>query len=155
MTGRPQGACALVTGGGRGIGAACAHALADDGWSVAVLYRGGREAAEATAAAITQAGGTALAVNADITDAAACDLAFTQIENELGPVLCLVNNAGVRADNLALSIDDAGAACVSYRSTGQGAIQGQGGRAIAVDERLVDPVALLPRAVRRWYGYGV
>jgi 3-oxoacyl-[acyl-carrier protein] reductase len=107
MTGKPDGACALVTGGGRGIGAASALALADDGWSVAVLYRGGREAAEATVADIVTAGGTAIAVNADITDVAGCDLAFTSIEEQLGPVLCLVNNAGVRADNLALSIDDA------------------------------------------------
>ncbi|MDX6666253.1 MAG: 3-oxoacyl-[acyl-carrier protein] reductase [Solirubrobacteraceae bacterium] len=103
---RPDGACALVTGGGRGIGAAACHALAEDGWAVAVLYRGGREAAEATAAQIVAGGGSALAVSGDVTDGAACDAAFTEIEEHLGPVLGLVNNAGVRADNLALSIED-------------------------------------------------
>jgi len=103
---RPDGACALVTGGGRGIGAATVKALAADGWGVAVLYRGGREAAEATAAEVVANGGTALAVSGDVTDTEACARAFAEIEEQIGPVLALVNNAGVRADNLALSIDD-------------------------------------------------
>ncbi len=106
MSARPDGACALVTGGGRGIGAASVKALAADGWGVAVLYRGGREAAEATAAEVIASGGTALAVSGDVTDTAACNKAFAEIEEQIGPVLALVNNAGVRADNLALSIDD-------------------------------------------------
>jgi 3-oxoacyl-[acyl-carrier protein] reductase len=106
MSARPDGACALVTGGGRGIGAASARALAEDGWAVAVVYRGGRDGAEDTAAAIVADGGRAVAVHADITDSDACAAAFATAEERLGPVLCLVNNAGVRADNLALSLED-------------------------------------------------
>jgi 3-oxoacyl-[acyl-carrier protein] reductase len=103
---RPEGATVLVTGGDRGIGAASARALAADGWNVAVLYRSGERAATDLVEAIAADGGRALAFHADLTDAAACERAFAEVEASLGPVLGLVNNAGVRADNLALSIDD-------------------------------------------------
>jgi 3-oxoacyl-[acyl-carrier protein] reductase len=106
VSARPDNACVLVTGGSRGIGAASAQALAADGWAVAVLYRGGREEAERTADAIRSAGGTARPFHADVTDAAVCNGIFDSIEAELGPVLGLVNSAGVRADNLALSLTD-------------------------------------------------
>jgi 3-oxoacyl-[acyl-carrier protein] reductase len=58
------------------------------------------EAAQATVDAITAAGGTALAVGADVSDAAAVDAAFTRIVDELGPPTILVNNAGIIRDNL-------------------------------------------------------
>jgi 3-oxoacyl-[acyl-carrier protein] reductase len=106
MSVRPQDACALVTGGARGIGAAAARALADDGWAVAILHRTSVADAEATVRAITDAGGRAVAVTADITDPAGCDRAFTEAEERLGPMLCLVNNAGMRADGLAMSMGD-------------------------------------------------
>ena len=106
MSARPDGACALVTGGSRGIGAACVHALAADGWPVAILHRNGGDAAAATAAAVVEAGGRAITVQADITDPEGCARAFETAERELGPVLALVNNAGMRADNLALSLTD-------------------------------------------------
>jgi 3-oxoacyl-[acyl-carrier protein] reductase len=106
MSVRPQDACALVTGGARGIGAAAARALADDGWAVAILHRTSAADAEATVRAITDAGGRAVAVTADITDPAGSDRAFTEAEERLGPVLCLVNNAGMRADGLAMSMAD-------------------------------------------------
>jgi 3-oxoacyl-[acyl-carrier protein] reductase len=106
MSARPQDACALVTGGARGIGAATARALADDGWPVAILHRTSAADAEATVDAITEAGGSAVAVTADITDPAGCDRAFADAEERLGPVLCLVNNAGMRADGLAMSMGD-------------------------------------------------
>jgi 3-oxoacyl-[acyl-carrier protein] reductase len=106
MTVRPQDACALVTGGARGIGAAAARALAEDGWAVAILHRNSAAEAEAAVDAINDAGGKAIAVTADITDQAGCDRAFTEAEERLGPVLCLVNNAGMRADGLAMSMGD-------------------------------------------------
>jgi 3-oxoacyl-[acyl-carrier protein] reductase len=102
---RPTDAVAVVTGAARGIGAATAQALADDGWSVAIVHRGGEDAATALADQIADAGGRAATIRADLRDPAGLDAVFEQAE-ALGPVLGLVNNAGVRADNLALSISD-------------------------------------------------
>ena len=103
---RPEQACALVTGASRGIGAAVARILAADGWAVGVNYRSDRDAAEAVVAEIESAGGRAHAVAADVTDPSAWDDVFADLAERFGPVLALVNNAGVRADNLALSISD-------------------------------------------------
>jgi 3-oxoacyl-[acyl-carrier protein] reductase len=100
---------ALVTGASRGIGAATAEALAADGWAVGVNYRSGADAADAVVARIKEKGGTAVALQADIADPAAADDLFNRAEEALGgPILVLVNNAGVTADNLspALSDDD-------------------------------------------------
>lgn len=99
--------CALVTGASRGIGAAIAIALAAEGWPVAVNYRSGQEAAAETVARIERAGGRALTLQADVTAADQIDDAFDRLEGALGPVLVLVNNAGVRADDLALTMGDA------------------------------------------------
>lgn len=90
--------CALVTGAGRGMGATIAEALATDGWRVCVNYGTAAEEAAAVVARIEQGGGTALAVGADVADQAAVDAMFERVEDELGPVLVLVNNAGVRRD---------------------------------------------------------
>ena len=98
--------CALVTGASRGIGAAIAGALAADGWPVAVNFRAGQDAAEEVVAQIHTAGGRALAVGADVTSQVQLDALFERVEGELGRVLVLVNNAGVRADDLALSLTD-------------------------------------------------
>jgi 3-oxoacyl-[acyl-carrier protein] reductase len=106
LEGRPTDAVVLVTGAAGGIGAACAQALADDGWAVALLHRGGAEAAHALATEIADGGGRAIAIRADLRDADELEAAFGIAEEALGPVLGLVNNAGVRADNLALSISD-------------------------------------------------
>jgi 3-oxoacyl-[acyl-carrier protein] reductase len=105
MNGRPEG-CALVTGASRGIGAAIAKALASEGWPVGVNYRSDADSAEAVVREITEAGGRAIAVQADISDPEAADALFARLEEELGPVLVLVNNAGVRADGLSPQIDD-------------------------------------------------
>ena len=105
MNGRPDGS-ALVTGASRGIGAAIAKALAREGWPVGVNYRSDEEAATAVVEDITQAGGRAKALRGDISEPGAADALFTALEDEFGPVLVLVNNAGVRADGLAPMIDD-------------------------------------------------
>jgi len=103
----PEDAIALVTGGSRGIGAATARALAAGGWPVALTYRSGADAAHAVVAEIEGAGGRAAALDLDVTDAAGVEAILDRGAAALGgPVLCLVNNAGVRADDLALSITD-------------------------------------------------
>ena len=105
MNGRPEGS-ALVTGGSRGIGAAIAKTLAREGWPVGVNYRSDSEAAEAVVKEITDAGGRAKALKGDIADPDTADALFKALEEEFGPVLVLVNNAGVRADGLSPQIDD-------------------------------------------------
>ena len=105
MNGRPDGS-ALVTGGSRGIGAAIAKSLASEGWPVGVNYRTDSDAAEAVVAEITDAGGRARALQGDISDPETADALFEALEEEFGPVLVLVNNAGVRADGLSPQIDD-------------------------------------------------
>jgi 3-oxoacyl-[acyl-carrier protein] reductase len=104
---RPDNAVALVTGASKGIGAAIAKALAADGWHVAVNSRSEDVGAKATVAAIEGAGGHAVALHGDVANGAP-DKLFADAEAALGgPVLALVNNAGVRADNLAIQIEDA------------------------------------------------
>lgn len=83
----------IVTGGGGGIGGATCQRLAQESAKVAVLDRD-LAAAEKTVAQITAAGGTALALAADITQRADVDRAVQRVESELGPVDVLVNNAG-------------------------------------------------------------
>jgi 3-oxoacyl-[acyl-carrier protein] reductase len=97
---------ALVTGASRGIGAATARALACDGWAIGVNYRGDEAGAAATVAAIEADGGRAYAVRADIADPAAAGPLVDAIEERLGPVVCLVNNAGIRADALSPQLSD-------------------------------------------------
>lgn len=97
---------ALVTGGSRGIGAAVARALAAEGWAVGVNYRSGADAAASVVDAIEAAGGRALAVPGDVAEPSAADALLGAVEKRFGPVLVLVNNAGVREDGLAVQIDD-------------------------------------------------
>jgi NAD(P)-dependent dehydrogenase (short-subunit alcohol dehydrogenase family) len=87
------GRTALVTGAGRGLGRAIALALAEDGAAVALLARSLPEV-ESAADEITAAGGTALALGADVTDPAAVAGAVAAATARLGPPLIVVNNAG-------------------------------------------------------------
>jgi 3-oxoacyl-[acyl-carrier protein] reductase len=103
---RPPDACALVTGASRGIGAAIAVGLAGDGWPVAVNYRTDADGAAATVAAIEAVGGRAVSFQADVADPQAPAGLVEAVHRELGPIGVLVNNAGVRADGLALSLSD-------------------------------------------------
>ena len=85
MSPREDG-CAVVTGGTRGIGAAIAQRLRDDGFKVVAVSRNGGDA------------------TCDVTDPVAVTETFTSLAQEHGPILVLVNNAGIRDDTLAISM---------------------------------------------------
>ena len=96
MTGQDlRGHVALVTGGSRGIGAAVAVALAEAGAAVAVNYRERADDANAVVTGITAKGGRAIAVAADVSQAAAVTKMVEQVAAAFGPIDILVNNAGI------------------------------------------------------------
>ena len=90
---------AIVTGAARGIGAATAERLARDGFAVGVLDLD-EGACETVAGRIRDAGGRALGVGVDVTDAARVEAGVARVADELGPPVVLVNNAGIIRDNL-------------------------------------------------------
>lgn len=97
---------ALVTGGSRGIGRAISIELAQQGCPVAVNYSSRSDAAEEVVAAITEAGGTAIAVGADVSDSDAVAAMFETATDKLGRITVLVNNAGITKDNLMLRMSE-------------------------------------------------
>ncbi|MET8544620.1 3-oxoacyl-ACP reductase FabG [Kitasatospora sp. NPDC004799] len=96
---------AVVTGAARGLGAATAVRLASDGYAVAVLDLD-EAAGKETVDRITAAGGTALAVGADVSDAEQVQAAVDRVAAELGAPVVLVNNAGVLRDNLLFKMSE-------------------------------------------------
>ena len=103
---RLEGKCALVTGASRGIGAAIALRLAAEGASVAVNYAGSRDAALQVAAAIEDAGGRAVTLQADVSDPAAATALVEAALFELGALDIVVNNAGITRDGLLVRMSD-------------------------------------------------
>ena len=93
---------AVVTGGSRGIGRACAEALAAGGWKVAIGYRTSDTDAKEALQAIEAADGTGRIVHLDALDEGSVIEAFREVSETLGPVTGLVNNAGYSRDGLLL-----------------------------------------------------
>ena len=91
------GKVAVVTGGSRGIGAAIAQRLAEDGASVVVNYRSQKDQADAVVQKIRDAGGEAVAVQADVADPDQLSRLFREADDAFGRLDILVNNAGVGA----------------------------------------------------------
>jgi len=85
----------IVTGGGRGIGAAIAELAASRGYAVCINYNASAERAETLAAKIAAAGGRAIAARADMANEADIVALFELTDRQLGPVDALVNNAGI------------------------------------------------------------
>ena len=101
-----EGKIALVTGGSRGIGRAIAIRLAEEGAKVAVNYAGNQAAAEEVKSVIEAKGGTALLVQADVSDSTAAADMVTRVHEELGGLDILVNNAGITRDTLLMRMKD-------------------------------------------------
>ena len=103
-----RGKCALVTGGGRGIGQAVCLELARGGASVAVNYAGSEEAARETVERCLELGAPdAFAIRADVAEEQAVAAMLAAVEERLGRIDILVNNAGITRDGLMLRMKDA------------------------------------------------
>jgi NAD(P)-dependent dehydrogenase (short-subunit alcohol dehydrogenase family) len=90
-----MGQIMLVTGASRGIGAAIARRAAQAGWDVAVNYAGRADKAAEVATEVESAGRRAHCVQADVADAQAVAAMFAEVDEALGPVTALINNAGI------------------------------------------------------------
>jgi 2-hydroxycyclohexanecarboxyl-CoA dehydrogenase len=106
MTRSLNGKVAVITGAGSGMGRSMALRLAEDNAKIAIWDVNG-EGAEETARMVREAGGQAIAIKADCSDRAQIDAAAAQTRKELGPILILVNNAGIAPFSNFLEIDEA------------------------------------------------
>jgi len=97
----------LITGGSRGIGAATALLAAGQGYAVGVNYRRDEAAAASVVAQIVAAGGRAVALQADVSDEADVVAMFQRMDEALGPVTALVNNAGILETQMRVDTMDA------------------------------------------------
>lgn len=133
---------ALVTGGSRGIGRAIALGLAAKGHRLAVNYANRADAAEEVVRAVTDAGGQALAVRADVSDEAAVAAMFEHVADHFGPVEILVNNAGITRDDLVLRMSaeafdeviatNLRSAFLCSKAAMRGMVRGRWGRIISI-----------------------
>ncbi|MFI3168711.1 MAG: 3-oxoacyl-[acyl-carrier-protein] reductase [Faecalibacterium sp.] len=98
---------AVITGGSRGIGRAVSVTLAREGYSVCVNFAGNRTAAEETIALCKAAGVEAIAIQADISNAAQCEGLIQQVMETFGRIDVLVNNAGITRDGLLMRMREA------------------------------------------------
>ena len=98
MAGALDGQVAVITGGSRGIGRACAIALAGEGANVVINYTSNEDAAKATAAECEQAGVKTLVVRADVSRPEEAQALIKAAEEEFGQIDILVNNAGISRD---------------------------------------------------------
>ena len=102
---RLQDQVALVTGGSRGIGRAIVQAFAAEGAKVAFVYKGSQQAADSLCAEVRQAGGTVMALQADVAKAEDAQRCAEQVEKEWGRLDILVNNAGIIRDDLFVRLE--------------------------------------------------
>lgn len=100
------GKVALVTGAGRGIGSAVARMLAKNGATVIVNYNGSRESAEAVVAGIGRDGGSAEAMQCNVSDFASSETFVKAVLEKYKKVDILVNNAGITRDNLIMRMSE-------------------------------------------------
>ncbi len=100
------GKVALVTGAGRGIGSAVARMLAKNGATVIVNYNGSRESAEAVVAGIERDGGSAEAMQCNVSDFASSETFVKAVLEKYKKVDILVNNAGITRDNLIMRMSE-------------------------------------------------
>ncbi|WP_163193992.1 3-oxoacyl-[acyl-carrier-protein] reductase [Clostridium thermarum] len=101
-----KGKCAVVTGGGRGIGKAIAMKLAQQGANIVVNYRNSEKEAEELVNTIENMGGAALAVKADVSNFHEAETLIKSAQEKFGRVDILVNNAGITKDNLILRMKE-------------------------------------------------
>jgi NAD(P)-dependent dehydrogenase (short-subunit alcohol dehydrogenase family) len=108
MAGALQGQVAVVTGGSRGIGRACAIALANEGADVVINYTSNEDAAKATAAECEKAGVKTLVIKADVSEADEAQSLVKAAEEAFGKVDILINNAGINRDKTIqrMSVDE-------------------------------------------------
>lgn len=97
---------AIVTGASRGIGAAIAKRLGEDGFRVVVNYSGSEAKAQAVVSAIEESGGEAIAVKADISNADEVKALVKTTLDQFGRIDCLVNNAGITRDGLLMRMKE-------------------------------------------------
>ena len=107
MAGSLDGQVAVVTGGSRGIGRACAIELAKHGATIVVNYTAAEDAANSCKAEIEAAGGKAIVVQADVSTSEGARALIKAAEDQLGKVDILVNNAGVNRDRTIQRMSDA------------------------------------------------